>query len=248
MDLVRSSLGRGGGGPGWITASQLRNVLEQLKVRLENREFVKLWRRYDEDRLGVVRLDVLLKKLGPSSGEQLGATADEDKAGNLGQAFYEAEEERQASIAVETWLKDRFREGVQKMKTEFDKLDPESSGKVGPRGGFRTPAVLRAAQVRPDSFLKVLHTFGLRLKAKHLRLFLARCGLEVRKMGIDYPEFLRRFQDRGEEGVLHRILSNPKHRFHQSESASHMTSVSAVEAHLTRLFQSEYLALLDIFR
>ncbi|XP_029115115.1 EF-hand calcium-binding domain-containing protein 6 [Scleropages formosus] len=117
------------------------------------------------------------------------------------------------------------------MKTEFDKLDPESSGKV-----------------RPDSFLKVLHTFGLRLKAKHLRLFLARCGLEVRKMGIDYPEFLRRFQDRGEEGVLHRILSNPKHRFHQSESASHMTSVSAVEAHLTRLFQSEYLALLDIFR
>lgn len=45
-------------------------------------------------------------------------------------ALSKAEEERHTSIAIETWLKDRFREGAQKMKTEFDQLDPENSGKV----------------------------------------------------------------------------------------------------------------------
>ncbi|KAL4640541.1 EF-hand calcium-binding domain-containing protein 6-like isoform X1 [Arapaima gigas] len=246
LDLVQSFLGKSNEGAGWITAAQLKNILEQLNLHTENREFDKLWKRYDEDGIGAVRLDALLKKLGFSSRERPGADRSKndppggDNTGSimhcsptldLGQALYAGEEERQASITVETWLKDRFREGIQKMKVEFDKLDPEKSGKV-----------------QPNSFLQVLRMFGLHLKGKHLGLFLARCGLKVRKTGIDYLEFLRRFQDRGEEGVLHRILTNPKHRFHRSESVSQGTSVSAVEAHLTRLFQSEYLALLDIFQ
>lgn len=41
-----------------------------------------------------------------------------------------SEEGRQGSVAVERWLKDRFREGIQNLKAEFDKLDPDRTGKV----------------------------------------------------------------------------------------------------------------------
>ena len=67
-------------------------------------------------------------------------------------------------------------------------------------------------QVGGEEFLQVLRSFDLRLKREHLGLFLARCGMELRKNGIDYPQFLRRFQDRSEDGLTHSILSNPKHR------------------------------------
>lgn len=45
-------------------------------------------------------------------------------------ALSKSEEERGVSIAMEKWLKDKFREGVQRMKSQFDQLDPEQTCKV----------------------------------------------------------------------------------------------------------------------
>ncbi|XP_028831616.1 EF-hand calcium-binding domain-containing protein 6-like [Denticeps clupeoides] len=231
--------------PGWIVAPKLRNILEQLDIYMDDREFHKLWERFDSGGTGAVQLSVLLNKLGRTDrncvedehenvAQQTAANAEHSERKTISvepRVLSNAEEERRTSIAVETWLKDRLREGVQKMRMEFEKLDATCSGKV-----------------TPHEFLQILNSFDLHLKPMQLSLFLARCGLELRKSGVDYPEFLRRFQDRSEDGVLHRILSDPKHRFHKEENISHTSSITAVETRLAKLFQSEYLSLLQAFK
>lgn len=106
------------------------------------------------------------------------------------------------------------------MKTEFDKLDPENSGKVS--NGMRLHKhdwyknvmhiSLFCLQVRGADFLQVLKKFDLHLKREHLGLFLSRCGLKLKKGCVQYLNFLRRFQDRSSDGITHKIISNPKHR------------------------------------
>ncbi|XP_076870217.1 EF-hand calcium-binding domain-containing protein 6 isoform X2 [Brachyhypopomus gauderio] len=224
----------------WMTSSQLRNFLEKLKLRLPKPDFERLWKRFDPDAIGALRLDVLLDKVGvdktsrPQPVDENRTRSPPVKAQDRQPAnrmLSNAEEERRASITMEMWLKDRFRAGAHKMKAEFDKHDPDGCGKVS-----------------NEDFLQVLATFDLRLKREHLGLFLSRCGLPFRKSGVDYVRFLRAFQDRSQDGVTHRILSNPQHRFHSKENVGDVSSVSAAEAKLTQLFQSEYLALLETFQ
>ncbi|XP_035272825.1 EF-hand calcium-binding domain-containing protein 6 [Anguilla anguilla] len=231
-------------GPRWIVAPELRNILEQLHLNMDDHEFEKLWRRYDVDALGAVKVDVLLDKIrkkdrkrpnsdgNPNQKEPAPVTAEAEGASQTpARTLSKGEEERKASITMEKWLKDKFREGFRKMKAEFEKVDPDKSG-----------------MVQPDAFLQVLQTFGLSLRRGHVGLFLARCGLKPRKTGIKYTEFLRRFQDRSTDGITHKILANPQHRFNQDENISHASTVTAVEAKLAKMFQSEYLALFDTFR
>ncbi|KAJ8383446.1 hypothetical protein AAFF_G00220420 [Aldrovandia affinis] len=244
LEILESLPVKGPEGPRRIVAPELRNILEQLNLSMEDNEFEKLWKRYDVDALGAVRVDFLLDKIrgrdrkrpncneNASQKEPVSVTAEPEEATQTPvRTLSKGEEERKASIAMEKWLKDRFREGFRRMKAEFEKLDPDKSGKV-----------------QPEGFLQVLQVFGLALRKEHVGLFLARCGLKLSKTGINYSEFLRRFQDRSTEGVTHRILTNPQHRFNQDENISHASTVTAVEARLARMFQSEYLALLDMFR
>lgn len=224
----------------WVSATEFRNILNKLKLHLKDPEFEKLWKRLDVDGFGAVKQTVLLKKLGLSRRIEpdnernyhvsITAKAEEIKASS-GRTLSKAEEERHVSIAIETWLKDKFREGAHRMKAEFEKLDAENSGKV-----------------RGENFLQVLRKFDLHLRREHLGLFLSRCGLKLRKGSVHYLNFLRTFQDRSSDGITHKIISNPKHRFHSNENISCISSLSAIEAKLTHLFQSEYLSLLQTFQ
>ncbi|KAL1023463.1 hypothetical protein UPYG_G00041140 [Umbra pygmaea] len=223
---------------GLIGAEELKTLLAKLGLNLEDQEFKKLWKKFDDKGLGAVEVRGLLSKLGPgkmtdANDCQVSFSINGEDNKVRSRPLSKAEEEREVSIFMETWLKDRFREGVQRMKAQFDQLDPDNNGKVD-----------------LEDFVQVLKTFGLNLKREHVGLFLARCGLGLNKMGmINYPAFLCMFQDRSEEGVIHRILSNPKHRFHHIEgSISHASTVTMVEAKLARLFQSEYLSLLETFQ
>ncbi|RXN04712.1 EF-hand calcium-binding domain-containing 6-like protein [Labeo rohita] len=223
----------------WISAPEFRNILNKLKLHLKDPDLEKLWKRLDVDGLGAVKQTIFLKKLGLSrriepnneKNHHTSITAKAENAKAPGRTLSTAEEERQTSITIEGWLKDRFREGAQRMKTEFDKLDPENSGKV-----------------RGADFLQVLKKFDLHLKREHLGLFLSRCGLKLKKGCVQYLNFLRTFQDRSSDGITHKIISNPKHRFHSDENISCASSLSAIEAKLARLFQSEYLSLLQTFQ
>ncbi|XP_043098981.1 EF-hand calcium-binding domain-containing protein 6 isoform X3 [Puntigrus tetrazona] len=186
----------------WISAPEFRNILSRLKLHLKDPDFEKLWKRLDVDGLGAVKHTIFLKKLGlsrrtePNNERNASITAKAEDTKAAGRTLSKAEEERHTSIAIEAWLKDRFREGAQRMKTEFDKLDPVNSGKV-----------------RGADFLQVLRKFDLHLKREHLGLFLSRCGLKIKKGCVQYLNFLRTFQDRSSDGITHKIVSNPKHRF-----------------------------------
>ncbi|XP_048383672.1 EF-hand calcium-binding domain-containing protein 6 [Stegostoma tigrinum] len=241
LDLTEILPQRNIEGPVRILVPEFREMVKQLGYHMEDEEFEKLWRKYDPDGIGVIKGDVLMRKLGTDfrngtarNGEAFaGKVSDEmslDGSARLTRTLTKAEHERKASLHIEKWLRDKFREGYNLMKEEFEKYDPEGTGKVLHR-----------------DFLAVLAIFGLHLKDEHFNLFLARCNLENSKSGIKYIDFLRNFQDRSEKGIPHKILNNPKHKFNCEGSVSLCSTVTAIEAKLTRLFQSDFLALLATF-
>lgn len=206
---------------------EFRDLLAQLGFHLDDAEFNKLFKRYDVDGTGVIKGDLLMKRLGNEIQNQSSRNVSTKESMR---EMSHAELERKASLNIERWLKDKFREGFRSMKGEFEKYDPHRIGKV-----------------EKEDFLMVLEKFDLKLKEEHFNLFLARCGLENSLSGISYMDFLRNFQDRSEKGITHKILSNPKHRFHREGAISPGSTLTTVEARLANLFQSDFLALLATF-
>ncbi|XP_034627963.1 EF-hand calcium-binding domain-containing protein 6-like isoform X4 [Trachemys scripta elegans] len=211
-----------------ILMPEFKNILNKLGFHIGNEEFEKLWRRYDTEGTGVLKGDILLKKLGA---ELQNGSSNNAKVSGQSREISKAEWERRASLDIERWLKDKFREGFRNMKEAFEKHDPQKTGKVG-----------------KESFLSILQKFDMHLKKEHFNLFLARCGLENSQTGINYLDLLRNFQDRSDRGITHKILSNSKHKFHREGSISPASTLTAIEAKLANLFQSDFLSLLATFQ
>ncbi|XP_038256136.1 EF-hand calcium-binding domain-containing protein 6-like isoform X2 [Dermochelys coriacea] len=216
-----------------VLMPEFKNILNKLGFHIGSEEFEKLWRRYDTEGTGVLKGDILFKKLGA---ELQNGSSNNAKISGQSREISKAEWERRASLDIERWLKDKFREGFRNMKEEFEKHDPQKTGKVG-----------------KESFLSILQKFDMNLKKEHFNLFLARCGLENSQTGINYLDRLRNFQDRSDRGITHKILSNPKHncilcRFHHEGSISPASTLTAIEAKLANLFQSDFLSLLATFQ
>ncbi|XP_033890757.3 EF-hand calcium-binding domain-containing protein 6 [Acipenser ruthenus] len=241
LDLAELLPQKNPGGASRIVAPEFQNMLNRMGFHMEEEEFEKLWKRYDKDGLGAIKGDAFLKRLGidfrnssanhaENAVRKSRESMNSENSPRQSRTLSKAEEERKASITIEKWLKDKFREGFKNMKIEFEKYDPGKTCKV-----------------QQEEFLCALEKFDLHLKKEHVKLFLARCGLENNKSGIDYVEFLKNFQDRSERGVTHKILSNPQHKFNQDENISLASSVTAIEAKLTNMFQSEFLSLLATF-
>ncbi|XP_069833839.1 EF-hand calcium-binding domain-containing protein 6-like [Dendropsophus ebraccatus] len=218
-----------------ILLPEFRDILRQLGFCMEDEEFNKLCKRYDVDGANVIKADYLLKRLGNEIDNQTSSNIKNKSRKTETPVVHSremswAELERKASLNIEKWLKDKFREGFRSMKEEFERHDPQRIGKV-----------------EKNDFLTVLEKFDLNLKDEHFNLFLARCGLENSLTGISYMDLLRNFQDRSEKGITHKILSDPNHRFHREGAISPSSTLTAVEARLANLFQSDFLALLATF-
>ncbi|KAG9479862.1 hypothetical protein GDO78_011737 [Eleutherodactylus coqui] len=213
-----------------ILLPEFRDILAQLGFCIEDEEFNKLCKRYDMEGTSVIKADYLLKRLGNEIQNQFSSNIKTKVPVVHSREMSRAELERKASLSIEKWLKDKFREGFRSMKEEFERHDPQRIGKV-----------------EKADFLAVLEKFNLKLKEEHFNLFLARCGLENALTGISYMDLLRNFQDRSEKGITHKILSDPSHRFHREGAISPSSTLTAVEARLANLFQSDFLALLATF-
>lgn len=211
------------GGSGRILRPELRNVLNKMGFYMEDDEFEKLWQKYDTENYGTIRAERLMSRLG--------IAMKDTGSREVSSSPRKLEAERKHSLDVERWLKRKFREGFSDMKHAFMELDLDRIGKVS----F-------------DDFRMVMKDFGLRLDTdKQLNDFIARCGIEASNGKISYKEFLRRFQDRSEQGMPHKILANPLHRYHHSEGGSNYSTTSAIEARMMDMFQKEFLALLGTF-
>nr|XP_039247423.1 EF-hand calcium-binding domain-containing protein 6-like [Styela clava] len=237
------------GGSSSIIQPEFRNVLNKLGFYMDEQEFDKLWKKYDMGNIGVINAQTLLKKLGiefreerntpPEKGaldlrekSRSKSTTQKGKSPpSSARSLPRSEVERKTSINIERWLKDKFREGFNRMRSEFRKADPDKVGTVS-RDNFRRVLAQMDLYLREDSALN---------------MFLARCGLSERG-DINYVQFLTKFQDRSEDGVPHAILSNPEHRFNKDPRAvTPKSTVTAVESKLMTLFQSNFLALLGMF-
>lgn len=211
------------GGSGRILRPELRNVLNKMGFYMEDDEFEKLWQKYDTENYGTIRAERLMSRLG--------IAMKDTGSREVSSSPRKLEAERKHSLDVERWLKRKFREGFSDMKHAFMELDLDRIGKVS----F-------------DDFRMVMKDFGLRLDTdKQLDDFIARCGIEASNGKISYKEFLRRFQDRSEQGMPHKILANPLHRYHHSEGGSNYSTTSAIEARMMDMFQKEFLAMLGTF-
>merc|ERR1712002_823544 len=74
------------------------------------------------------------------------------------------EVERNISISIEKWLKNKFREGFKALRAEFKREDTQNTGKVS-----------------RETFRRILAQFGLYLRDEEsLSMFLARCSLPAR--------------------------------------------------------------------
>ncbi|MGH0167981.1 UNVERIFIED_CONTAM: hypothetical protein FKN15_059367 [Acipenser sinensis] len=200
LDLAELLPQKNPGGASRIVAPEFQNILNRMGFHMEEEEFEKLWKRKALDSKLLMtsksRFDCQ-KELSRSSTSLLQAGKRRGYfSSRQSRTLSKAEEERKASITIEKWLKDKFREGFKNMKIEFEKYDPGKTCKV-----------------QQEEFLCALEKFDLHLKKEHVKLFLARCGLENNKSEIDYVEFLKNFQDRSERGVTHKILSNPQHKY-----------------------------------
>ncbi|ESO99600.1 hypothetical protein LOTGIDRAFT_238765 [Lottia gigantea] len=232
------------GGSGRILKPEFRQMLSKMMFYLEDEEFDKLWNKYDRDCEGVIKGEKFLKALGI---QWRGMSAESEKCPlspvvEQGNPSPESERsssrtpkrrevERRQQLDIERWLKDKFREGFFNMKESFEVKDIDKSGVVS-----------------YDDFLEVLETHGLKLDKTLLGAFLSRCSVKVQGRGIPYREFLHRFQDRSEDGMVHNILSQTKHRFNKPGSPSNNSTLSAIESQLMNMFQRDFLALLATFK
>ncbi|KAF6033900.1 hypothetical protein EB796_007792 [Bugula neritina] len=151
---------------------EFRSALaKQLQVNMTDEEFEKLWQRYDEQNVGVIDGTTLASKLGIFSDGR--ATP---KPEDLTNCLKRKEEDRQRSLDVERWIKNKFRQGYHDMKTSFRQNISSHNGMI--------PA---------KEFCSILEKYGLRITLTHLDEFLARCGVVQTKHGVPYMKFLKMF-------------------------------------------------------
>lgn len=226
------------GGARRLLKPEFRNALNKMGFFMDDGEYDKLWAKYDPEEIGAIDGVRLLKKLGITiEGIDLPRTAASSRKADSPSPVHsprKKEVDRQRSVDIEKWLKNKFREGFISMKAAFEAADAASKGTVSRK-----------------EFVQVINDFGLRLKDEHLDEFLSRCSIQPKgEGGISYRDFLFRFQDRSEEGMAHKILSNSKHRYNRSEGAASpgaKSTLSALEANIINLFQHDFLSLIGTF-
>ncbi|KAK3091339.1 hypothetical protein FSP39_019098 [Pinctada imbricata] len=225
------------GGTGRILKPEFRQMLNKLMFYMEDTEFEKLWKKYDPNNSGTVNGEQFLKSLGISLGGEINNNnAMIDNIPEIGLTSTRTprrkEIERKQSLDIERWLKNKFREGCHNLQEAFEAKDKSNNGVV-----------------TFDDFLSVLATNNLKLEKRLLAAFLSRCGVQARRDGVPYREFLHRFQDRSELGMTHNILTNPKHRANdRPESPGAQSTISGIEVQLMNMFQRDFLALLGTFK
>ncbi|KAG8548553.1 hypothetical protein GDO81_024985 [Engystomops pustulosus] len=223
-----------------LNASEFRIVLTKLGLKMSEEEYKKLWRRYVKDEASVLRFDDLqhhlgtkgqeekrglllsaLQKVAHSRGPQQTREKPNVKATKTGS-------ERKLSLSIEKWLKEKFREGVRAMRTEFSVYDPQGSGMVS-----------------TENFLQVLEKFHLHLSKDHLGHLLSRCGLDETSPHINYLQFLQSVQSRSQNSRAYRVLSDGTKK---RESPSSLSTSSVIESKLLRFIHADFNSLLSEFR
>jgi Ca2+-binding EF-hand superfamily protein len=231
---------------GRVMKTELKAILNQLTLPIEDDEFEKLWLRYDTEGRGVIQVEKLMSKLGIELKEEIsgshsvafkkaaaGSSSSEFKKAPNGKAF---QEENKVDIRddgmddVEKLIKSQLNSGLVRMRKAFEKIDIRRTGKV-----------------RNDEFRQVLAQFGIKLSPQECSDLLTRCGMNDSNL-CNYRQFLHRFLDRSDGSLTNAILADPHHEFNKSDPTSTAVTASAAESYLMTLLQGNFLSLLGTFQ
>ena len=100
--------------------------------------------------------------------------------------------------------------------------------------------------MRRDQFLNVLRQHGFKLETNYLDAFMERCDMHVAKNSslISYTEFLEKFQNRSDQGLAYRLIAGGS----DLDDSENSSNIGQVERRLLKMFQNDFLTLLQIFR
>ena len=97
--------------------------------------------------------------------------------------------------------------------------------------------------------MNALNQHGFKLESTLLDAFLERCNIKVpgsqynNTLLVSYTDFLEKFQNRSDQGLAYRMIANSDMNDNKSTS-----TLGLVEGKLLKLFQNDFLALLQVFR
>lgn len=246
-----------------IFKPELLNAIQGMHLKVDQDQFEKLWKKFDVENYGFVTGDAFLKRLGIQSdraveNEFMSNSFDDisvdDSASQFGEgnnipyanvnATYKLSSRKQSrgssrsdinkktNNPIEKWLKTRFRDGFSKIKASFEEIDRQRTG-----------------QVRRDQFLNVLNQHNFKLESNLLDAFLERCDIKVpgsqynNTLLVSYTDFLERFQNRSDQGLAYRMIAHGDINDGKTNS-----TLGLVEGRLLKLFQNDFLSLLQVFR
>jgi len=218
------------GGTRRILKPEFRNAISSLGFHMQDEEFDKLWARFDTENIGAVNGEKIMTKLGivlSDEHHQRTRTSSEDRRSASPQ---EVKNERE-TVDLAKWITNKFREGAREMTHAFYEMDLERKGTIS-----------------KTQLKRVLTEYSIDLDDEQLIQLLERCDLPTQGP-IDYKQFIKRFQDRSDVGMTHKILNDPNHAYnidveHRNESTK---ETYLAESKLMDLFQKEFLSLLGSF-
>ncbi|XP_072046561.1 EF-hand calcium-binding domain-containing protein 6-like [Amphiura filiformis] len=249
---------------GAVLAPQLRECLASLGVQLYDEEMDKLWHRYDLEGTGAIdsvwffaqlgldskgnyslRAQTAQPKLHRYSGTPLVPEIVEEEAYGAVSPDMPQEAPRQPTPEVDalprqpssdiiSYLLRRVEQGFHSLLMGFEHFDHQDSGTI-----------------TKTQFCTILQEYDIPLSLSEADTLLERCAVRRKDGVLSYRDFLHRFMSRSENGVAHRIMSDPSHRFNtRGQTPFRVASLSAAdaEAKLMELLHKDFLRLLGTLK
>ncbi|CAF1332292.1 unnamed protein product, partial [Adineta ricciae] len=187
-DLVRFCPSLNDGQPRKIFKSQLQNGLIDMGYRMVDKEFDKLWNKFDPDGFHVINSEKFLKKLTNEhflveSCSTSRSETQEQQSAILKASFMKSSSsnpnEHFDENQIQKWFKEKLPQCFDQLENRFNDLDPFKTG-----------------QVSSQIFLEQLKSFGLKLEETLLEYFLKRLNVSsaLNDQLIKYEEVLNAFK------------------------------------------------------
>eukprot|EP00118_Oscarella_pearsei_P016400 m.155929 g.155929 ORF g.155929 m.155929 type:complete len:874 (+) comp38682_c0_seq7:229-2850(+) len=225
---------------GIVVKPELRNMLNQLSLRIDDDEFAKLWRRYDTEDRGIIYVEKLMGKLGlklkKSKSQRKGMVLAVQSSPKKRKRIQEQDNGGIDVTKVEEILRHQFNDGFLKLRSAFKRIDRSGIGKIS-----------------REEFRSALGQFGIQLTVQEADILLRRCGIPGHGQSgsfslFFFDDFIHRFMDRGEGSVSSAILTDPGHEFNKQPVKPSAITASSAESSLMKLLQGDFLSLLGTFQ
>ncbi|UJR34858.1 hypothetical protein I4U23_027637 [Adineta vaga] len=201
-DLVRFCPSLNGGIPTKIFKSQFQNFIIDMGYRMVDKEFDKLWNKFDPDGFQLINSEKFIKKLTnehfliETCSTSRSETQDQQTA-ILKASFMDSQQNSNDQLdenQIQKWFKQKLPQCIDELEHSLKELDQFNSG-----------------QISSQLFLQQLKQFGLILEENLLEYFLKRLNIQstLNNQRIHYPDVIKAFKQKIDLTKKRKKLENP---------------------------------------